>query len=178
MKRQKAILLTAILIVMLLSSACSGTATSALTALKKIQAATEVGVSYQQYSQLVVDAKAAVNDATSNLPDGELKAELQAAMEAYVDAGEGWANTKTEDMPILGRRRILRLRDFASRNDVGQRLRGKYNIKTFMEDLYEGKIDSMKVVHSDVDFMLEDEMLNVIWREAKKHVERASKLNG
>lgn len=125
----------------------------------------------------MIEAKAAVNDAIPSLPDSELKTELQAAMDAYVDAGEGWANSKAENMPLLGRRRIVRLKDFETGNTIGQRLKEKYNIKTFMEDLYEGKTDSMKVAGSDVDFLLEDEMLNVIWGEAEKHVNRASELN-
>lgn len=65
-------------------------AIDAVKSLRKIEAATQVSVSYLQYSQLVIDAKAQVNEASSVLPDGELKSEINAAMDAYADAGLPW----------------------------------------------------------------------------------------
>jgi hypothetical protein len=62
----------------------------ALRALRKIAGAIEVGVNHLQYSALVIDAKSAVDEALASLPDGELKEELKAAMEAYTDAGTVW----------------------------------------------------------------------------------------
>jgi hypothetical protein len=47
-------------------------------------------VSYQQYGPLVVDAKAEVNEALASLPSSELKSQLNAAMDAYADAGTAW----------------------------------------------------------------------------------------
>jgi hypothetical protein len=73
-----------------LSSEQRGAANDALKALRKVEAATQVGVNYQQYGQLAIDAKAAVNQAVAALPDGELKSEIVAAMEAYADAGDAW----------------------------------------------------------------------------------------
>jgi ABC-type glycerol-3-phosphate transport system substrate-binding protein len=65
-------------------------AVEAVKALRKIEAATQVSVNYFQYSQLVVDAKAQVNEASATLPDGELKKEINAAMDAYADVGLIW----------------------------------------------------------------------------------------
>lgn len=73
-----------------LSSEQRGAANDALKALQKVEAATQVGVNYQQYGQLAIDAKAAVNQAVAALPDGELESEIVAAMEAYADAGDAW----------------------------------------------------------------------------------------
>ncbi len=40
---------------------------------KEMYAQPSVGVNYQQYGSLVIDAKASVNEASAVLPDGELK---------------------------------------------------------------------------------------------------------
>jgi hypothetical protein len=84
-------------LVVVLLTACGGLSSKqqaavdeALKALKKVDAATSVGVNYQQYGSLVIDAKASVNEASALLPDGELKKELAAAMEAYADAADAW----------------------------------------------------------------------------------------
>ena len=60
--------------------------TEAVAALQKFQAATQVGVNYQTYGQLLIEAKAKVNDAMKSLPDGELKTEISGAMDSYADA--------------------------------------------------------------------------------------------
>ena len=60
--------------------------TEAVAALQKLQAATQVGVNYQTYGQLLIEAKAKVNEAVKSLPDGELKTEMSEAMDSYADA--------------------------------------------------------------------------------------------
>jgi hypothetical protein len=184
MRIRKAILLaiTAIALAHLAACGLSGRQRAAtknvLTALKKIQAAVEVGVSYQQYSQLVIEAKAAVNEASSQVPDGELKQELLAAMEAYSDASEGWANSETSNMPLLGRKGILRLKEVLTGKElVGQRLREKYKIKTYGEEFY-GENDPNGITGSELDFIMLDDALNAAWKEAQKHLNRASELLG
>lgn len=57
--------------------------TDAVAALQKLQAATQVGVNYQTYGQLLIEAKAKVNDAVKSLPEGELKTEISGAMDSY-----------------------------------------------------------------------------------------------
>jgi hypothetical protein len=77
-------------------------AADAIKALGRIEAAVEVGVNYQQYGQLVIDAKAVVNDATRTLPAGEMSTNLTEAIEAYADAGAVWG--KKIEFPTLGLR--------------------------------------------------------------------------
>ena len=60
----------------------------ALASLRKFQAATQVGVSYLQYGQLLIEAKDKTNAASRVLSDGPLESEIQAAMDAYADAGQ------------------------------------------------------------------------------------------
>jgi hypothetical protein len=67
----------------------------ALKALDRIEAATQRAlapyrVNYEDYSQLVLDAQAKVNDAQRTLPSGELSRAITDAMDAYKDADRIW----------------------------------------------------------------------------------------
>ena len=64
--------------------------TEAIAALKKIQAGTQVGINYQEYGRLLIQAKAKVNDAAQSLPEGGLKTEITGAMDSYADASTIW----------------------------------------------------------------------------------------
>jgi hypothetical protein len=66
-------------------------AANALKALHKLQAATQVGVSYEQYGTLVIEAKAQVNEANRSLPTSDLQQQINQAMDAYTDAGQVWS---------------------------------------------------------------------------------------
>ena len=61
-----------------------------IKALGRVEASVEVGVNYQRYTDLVIDAKAESNEAMRLLPSGELKTNLSDAIEAYQDAGMVW----------------------------------------------------------------------------------------
>lgn len=75
--------------------------TEAVAALQKLQAATQVGVNYQNYGQLLIEAKAKVNEAMKSLPDGELKSEMSGAMDSYADAATVWG-IKIERRSLYG----------------------------------------------------------------------------
>lgn len=62
----------------------------AIKALARIEAAAQVGVTLTKYMELVIDAKAAVNEADRLLPGCELLTNLDEAMRAYGDAGTVW----------------------------------------------------------------------------------------
>jgi hypothetical protein len=74
------------------ASTAPSSADEAIKALRKIEAATQVGVTYQQYRDLLIDAKAKVNEATATTHSPEFKSELNAAMDAYDDAGTAWGD--------------------------------------------------------------------------------------
>lgn len=59
-------------------------------ALMKIEAATEVGVNYQNYGGLLIDARAAVNEAQLLLPDSDLKKIFENTIVAYKNALDVW----------------------------------------------------------------------------------------
>jgi hypothetical protein len=60
--------------------------TDAIKALGKVNAAVEVGVNFQEYGRLLIDAKAAVNEAQEVFPDEKIKENVNGAMKAYLDA--------------------------------------------------------------------------------------------
>src|ERR1041384_562849 len=65
-------------------------AKEAIKALQKLDAATEVGINKMEYSKMLIDAQASVNEALNKLPEGELKQEIKLAMESYMDAKTLW----------------------------------------------------------------------------------------
>ncbi len=62
----------------------------ALKTLQKLSASTEVGVNFKEYGTLVIEAKAQTNAALVKLSEGGLKEELEATMNAYMDALRAW----------------------------------------------------------------------------------------
>lgn len=67
-------------------------AAEAIKALGRIEAAVEIGVNHQQYTKLIIDANADVNEAKRTLPDYELLSHITDAIEAYRDAATIWSH--------------------------------------------------------------------------------------
>jgi hypothetical protein len=65
----------------------------ALKALRKLSSAIEVGISYIQYRELLINAKAAVNESLTELPNGAIRESIANAMDAFADAGDIWSAT-------------------------------------------------------------------------------------
>jgi ABC-type uncharacterized transport system YnjBCD substrate-binding protein len=84
----------------------------AIQALRKVQGATEVGVTYQQYGQLVIEAKTKVDLATSQLSDikqdADLKSNLNAAVIAYSLGTQAWSGKIQGRMSDSGSDKVLR----------------------------------------------------------------------
>lgn len=118
---------------------------NALKALRKIEASTQVGVTREQYGSLIIEAKTQVNEANGSLPDGELKTELNQAVDAYADAGEVW------DKQI-----------FQGESELGQRLIAKYGVQP------------VTVVPIKGTTIYDPEMRKKIWLVAKQHTDRAA----
>lgn len=61
-----------------------------ISAVGKLNAAVEVGVNFQNYGALLIDAKAATNHAVELAPSAGATSLLQATMQNYADAAEAW----------------------------------------------------------------------------------------
>jgi hypothetical protein len=148
-------LLTTFIVILLvgcggLSSKQRSVAEEAIKSLRKISASTQVGVNYQQYGVLVIDAQAQVNEALAVLPDGELKNEMNATMESYSDSLQVWgAKIKSGNGEIH------------TELSPGTIIIPKYSLPT-TDSYYLGK--SIKG----------DQALQIIWGVANKHLDRAS----
>jgi hypothetical protein len=137
-----------------LSSKQKTAAGEAVAALRKIHAATEVGVNYQQYGMLVIDAKDKVNNANAVLPDGEMKSRLNAAIDAYTDASQAWG------IKVSGNNLLK------PDTEPGVTLMRKYNLKT----------QSLKVGSRDLLWLDADETRQAAWGAAWGHLLVAQKL--
>ncbi len=62
----------------------------ALKSLRKLAAATEVGINFQEYGRRVIDVKTEVEEFLPKISESYLKNEIQLAMKDYVDAANYW----------------------------------------------------------------------------------------
>lgn len=70
-------------------------ARKAYTALRKLSDAAKIGLPYLQYANLLIEVRPVIDDALSALPENGFKADISAAMEAYMDAGQAWGLGQT-----------------------------------------------------------------------------------
>jgi hypothetical protein len=66
-------------------------AMNAFRSLEKIQAATEAGVNYQKYGELLIEARALVNETQLLLSDQDLKKKFESVIDAYMAASKVWS---------------------------------------------------------------------------------------
>jgi len=81
-----------------LTEAQRSSANQALKALRKLEAAIEVGLTRASYSDRLIDTKADVQENLRVLPEGELKKEIGMAMDWYVIALNTW--TQLNGQPV------------------------------------------------------------------------------
>lgn len=144
-----------------LISACGGlsskqkdAASDALKALRKVDAATQVGISYFQYQPLVIEAQAQVNEALAVLPDGELKKEISLAMEAYTDANIAFK--------VQG---FILSPSVAGVNQEAEFLVKKYSLPPYAP-----------LSNPTSTVVRREDALSAIWKAARTHIDRASSL--
>lgn len=117
----------------------------AYTALRKLADAAQLGLPYLQYANLLIETRPVVDQALAALPEGAVKAEVAAAMEAYTDAGQAWsAGMAKGGLPIA--------------IEPGATLMKKYAIKPAVNAL--GQEDHLPL----------DVTLSAIWTAANSHI--------
>jgi hypothetical protein len=130
-----------------------------VNALRKIESAVQVGVNNQQYTSLVVEAKAKVDLANDLLPNGEFKTRLNSALDCYLDAGKAWAEK-------LDQWELLDVKD-----PVGKALIEKYSLQSANKDfLDEGRF----YTRTGVPF---DTALQTMWEMGRRNLSALIKLN-
>jgi hypothetical protein len=73
-----------------LNSAQHQAATRAIKDFKRLVSAVEIGPSFQQYSSLLINAKADIEESLPNIPAGAVSQSLRAALATFIDAHELW----------------------------------------------------------------------------------------
>ncbi|OLE53286.1 MAG: hypothetical protein AUG51_13795 [Acidobacteria bacterium 13_1_20CM_3_53_8] len=130
-------------------------AREAVRVLRRLNSAIDVGVSYAQYSQILIEVKGSVDEALASIPAGELRNEITLAMEAYADAGQAWnvmiQNGRSYSSDIL-----------SVYPPIGA-LITKYSVPVKRQS------GNFAIVNNRT-------MLSTIWQAARTHIDRASSL--
>jgi hypothetical protein len=148
-------------------------AADAIKALDRVKAAVEVGVTFQKYGELVIDAQTAVNDAKRALPDGDLVANLSGAVQAYKDVVTIW-NFKIQHPEV-------KLHD-----DVGfKEINARYSLKKLLKGVLEANGELKKIKENRKNLGLSDEYelspepdwaMQIIWAVAGEKLANARRL--
>ena len=72
-------------------------AEKSISELRKLEAATQIGISKSEYGRMLITAQAAATEANSALPDGALKSGIAEAAKSYADANTLWNIMKDDD---------------------------------------------------------------------------------
>lgn len=131
-------------------------AREALKALRKIASGVEVGITYQQYSQLIIDTKATADQALAELPAGELKDGINLAMEAYADARRTW---------------YVAINHRSSSLDVFSEFQ---RMQKILKETYKVPEEFMQFRSSFNTFS--NQILSRVWKTASEHLSRAMSL--
>ncbi len=130
--------------------------TLAMKELHRMKSATEVGISFQEYSSRLIDLKASVDEALRQISDPDLKRELRFAIEAYTDGLDLWNRQLHTRYPLKQSGDLLR----EEAKDICE----KYGIKDFTTST------------SGAEIINGQKALNFIWAFAKTAIEKADKL--
>jgi hypothetical protein len=123
---------------------------NALKSLRKLAAATEVGVSFREYGTRLIDVKTEIEELLPDISEGNVKEEIKLAMEAYADASKVW-----NEMIKTGNG------DLFPDYEPWKTLQQKYSIPTYR--------------YSNLHLMTVDKSLKAIWAAANQHIENAAK---
>ena len=125
----------------------------AYTSLRKLSDAAKISLPYPQYANLLIEVRPVIEQTLSALPEGGVKSDVAAAMEAYMDAGQAWGAMLTKGvLPIA--------------TEPGATLMKKYAIKPAVNAL--GQEDHLQL----------DTTLNAIWTAAESRLSNLAMLLG
>jgi hypothetical protein len=170
-----------------LSPAQEAAASNALKALRRLTAATEMGVKYDDYKRLVVEGISEVGEALAALPEGELGDQIHRSMDGYVAVDVLW--TRYIDYQKNG---IMTPRPGSLGASLleGDRLRGKeipfalsapIPRKVAFRESEEKVVNIVKYyslpsVTREKFLIVDFDDVTSIWGIARQHLDRASEL--
>ncbi len=134
-------------------------ADDAIRALRRLESATSVGVSFVEYGTRLIDAKAEVDNALGQLPESALKAELTLAMAEYTLASKIWQLINDEM-----RRDRYNTGYLDASSEVGVMLVEKY------------KLEPNVLPASKRSILFKADVLSAVWSKAREHIDKAAAL--
>lgn len=139
----------ALCLIALGSTACTDAAKAreALDSLRKVQTATQMGIGYEPYSSLTLDAKVKTEAALQELSDDALKSELRMAADSYADGVAFWTAA-------------LKGEHFDLSREPWRTLLPKYSIQIDQR----GQVDTEAALHN-------------IWQSASFHIAKSEALS-
>jgi hypothetical protein len=126
---------------------------AAVKSLRKLGALTVVKPAFPDYQSRLIDVKVDVEDALARLPEGNLKAEIKLALEAFIDAENVW--DQLGDVEVI----------LPSKDEQAAKLMEKYAIPPI-----EPNADPTKLR------LDRDTMLVRIWASAREHLDKLQPL--
>lgn len=136
-------------------------AASAIRELRKIEAATKVGINRGKYGDRLIDAKASIEDSLTQIPNGELSSAIRQSLDAYEDAATLWnIASETSGMGFY-------LKRLAAHGIIE-----RYHLNLKLGDDYLANVRDNKYWDDYVIVPVEK-----IWREASKFVGVATELS-
>ncbi|MBZ0214358.1 MAG: hypothetical protein K8H99_11200 [Nitrospirae bacterium] len=135
-------------------------ALGAIKQLRKLSGAVRIGLNLEQYAARVIDMSAEVDASLLVIADDSVRQELEAAVEAYVDALHMWDAMATRQSLTI--------------NAASSLIIVKYNIPTMK--FPNGRQELLLHGGTDGDIVYKREALSAIWTVAERHVARAGEL--
>jgi hypothetical protein len=133
----------------------------AIKALRRLDSAVSVGLTYREYGTRLVDTKVAVDEQLEKIAEGELKMEIMRAMIDYKRASEVWEMKVTQSEGFI-------------RGGFMENISSYY--KALRRDYPEMSVEEFKSADG-VSILIDiDGALSVIWRSARKHIDKATSL--
>lgn len=116
----------------------------ALRELKKMSAATEIGINLSAYNSRLIDTKVIVDEAISVLPDNYLRKEFELALQSFIDVSKAWNEIGSNN-------------NLYPLQDIFWILLDRYGLQLVSESN-----QSLKITKNDI--------FSVIWKKSSNHV--------
>ncbi len=140
-------------------SSIKAAAKEAVKAIRKLESATSVGVSFAEYGTRLIDAKADVDESLSRMSDGKLKTEIGLSMDEYSYASQVW--------------QIVNREEFRDKYNTGYLYTSTELAESLMKKY---KIEPHILPISKTSIIFRANILSAIWQAAKEHLDKAAQL--
>jgi hypothetical protein len=175
---KKIILLLLLLLLFIAPAVYAQSARDAVKSLKRIEARVDMGINYNEYLLAVADARVEVQmylESHEAKQKAALTANINKVLEHYETAREIWKMkvSKTEDIGTVFGHLICLKND--PEGAFGRRLLKQYPQADKPVD-HGGALTTRAIKKNGCDEVLVDNLIHIIWQEASKDLQQATKM--